>query len=196
MSLSLGKGLVGALVVVLMAAFANGLAAQPPYSGYTNVTYSLGTTDNDYIDDIVIRRGTTVLLQNMNTGGSASPYNVYYGALGSANLVPGQQHSIDVTITPSWSEYISVWIDYNNDGDFLDANESIYNALSLSAGASGTINFTPPTGVGGLRRMRIQCVYGTTSHQPNGSYSYGEVEDYLINLGFAITTNDPLPSAI
>ena len=194
MSLSGMTGRVCVLVALTLM-FAAGLSAQPPYSGYANVSYSTGTGDDDYIDDITIRRGSTVLLQNLNTGGAGSPYNSYYGSLGSANLIPGQQHSIDVTITTYWSEYISAWIDYNNDGDFLDAGETLGNTLYLSSGTSGSINFTPPAGVGGVRRLRMQCVYGTTSHTPNGSYSYGEVEDYLVNLGFAITTNDPLPAA-
>ncbi|MCA8913600.1 MAG: hypothetical protein KDB82_18090, partial [Planctomycetes bacterium] len=184
------------MLLVALTLSAGTLAAQsgPPYSGYANVTYSTGTGDDDYIDDVTIRRGSTTLLQNLNTGGAGSPYNTYYGSLGSANLVPGQQHSIDVTITQQWPEYISAWIDYNNDGDFLDSGENLINTMYLTTGSSGTINFTPPSGVGGVLRLRLQCVYGTSSHTPNGSYTYGEVEDYLVNLGFAISTPSQLPS--
>jgi hypothetical protein len=186
----------GLILLVALLLSAGTLAAQsgPPYSGYTNVGYTTGTGDDDYIDDVTIRRGSTTLLQNLNTGGAASPYNSYYGSLGSANLVPGQQHSIDITITQYWSEYISAWIDYNNDGDFLDSGENLINTLYLTSGSSGTINFTPPSGVGGVLRLRLECVYGTTTHVPNGSYTYGEVEDYLVNLGFAIDTASQLPS--
>lgn len=198
MSLSLGKGLVGALVAIALVVFANGLEAQPPYSGYTNAAYTTGTGLGDQIDDVIIRRGGTTLLSNIGTGASASPYNTFYGSITPANLIPGVQHQIDVRPGTAYSQQFTIFIDYNNDGDFADSGETVaYTTTSIAAGTLGTLNFTPPTGVGGIRRMRVRCVWSTAGpHDSTASYSYGEAEDYLVNLGFAITTNDPLPSAI
>ncbi|MCP5186127.1 MAG: hypothetical protein H6993_19325, partial [Pseudomonadales bacterium] len=197
MSLKIGKGLSGALLVLLLAAFAGAVSAQPPYSGYTNAAYSTGTGVGDQIDDVIIRRSTTTLLSNIGTGGAPSPFNTYYGAIPPANLVPGVQHQVDVRPGTAYSQQFTIFIDYNNDGDFADSGETVaYTTTSITAGTLGTLTFTPPTGVGGVRRMRVRCVWSTSGpHDSVASYSYGEAEDYLVNLGFAITTNDPLPAA-
>jgi len=72
-----------------------------------------------------------------------------------------------------------VWIDYNRDGDFEDANEKVltyrhYNILKLK--------FTVPQQVGvGQTRMRIAMKYGSPANSCE-SFTYGEIEDYTINL--------------
>ena len=172
------------------------IAQSPPYGGYTNSPFSTGTGVGDQVDDVIIRRGTTTLISNLNTGGAASPFNTFYSTLGPANLIPGQSHQIDVRPGASYSQYFTVYIDYNNDGDFADAGETVANSGNIAAGTLGTMTFTPPTGVGGVKRLRVHCVYSPSGpHTATASYTYGEAEDYLVNLGFAIETQSPLPTA-
>ncbi|MEZ5991425.1 MAG: choice-of-anchor D domain-containing protein [Planctomycetota bacterium] len=190
------RGVLSVLVLVFASLTAAGLAAQsPPYGGYTNSPYTTGTGSNDYMDTVVIRRGTTTLLTNANTGPSASPYNPFYGSIAPANLIPGVAHQIDITVSPSWSQGMTVFIDYNNDGDFVDSNETVGYTPVISSGGTGTVTFTPATGFGGVLRMRIRCIYYTAGpFTATQSETYGEAEDYLVNLGFAITTDNPLPT--
>lgn len=105
-----------------------------------------------------------------------------------------------VTVTPKWSgskynEGVAVWIDYNGDKDFTDAGELIFSkSASTSSSVSGT--FTVPSGtIGGATRMRVAMKYNgiPTSCE---TFSYGEVEDYTINLsGAGGGTDTQAPSA-
>ena len=187
-----------AMLVLGLVICAGALAAQsgPPYTGYTNAAYSSGTSLGDQVDDVIIRRGSTTLLSNTNTGASSSPYNTFYSTLGPANLVPGVQHQVDLRPGTAYPQQFTIFIDYNNDGDFADAGETVaHTTSSIAAGTLGTLSFTPPTGVGGVKRMRVRAVWSTAGpHNPTTSYSYGEAEDYLVNLGFAVLTT-AIPNA-
>lgn len=104
----------------------------------------------------------------------------------STNLSKGNSNAI--AITPAWprttayNEGYSVWIDYNQDGDFTDAGEQVWTkAASKTTPASG--NFTVPASAkDGNTRMRVSMKYNgiPTSCE---SFSYGEVEDYTVVIG-------------
>ncbi len=183
-------------VLVLLAMFSGVLLAQPPMTGYTNAAYSSGTGAGDVTESVVIKQGSTVLMQNLNTGGAGSPYNTFYSAITPATLAPGTQYTVELQPGTAWDEYFAAWIDYNNDGDFADANEYLGSTTSSITNPNyGVITFTPPTGASGVLRMRTRSIWATSGpHDPVASYSYGEAEDYLVNLGFSINTPSPLPT--
>jgi hypothetical protein len=89
----------------------------------------------------------------------------------------------------------AVYVDLNNDGDFLDAGETAANFVSVG-GEIVTQNIIIPTTLTGPRRMRIKMQYMysiNTSGGSCGSFPSGEVEDYTINLTSAAaarTTSD------
>ncbi len=106
----------------------------------------------------------------------------------STDMVIGTGYPITITIGNSYSSDVGgLWVDWNQDLDFYDAGEQI--TLSPGSGYGpylGTI--TPPTGaVLGNTRMRVRVQYGGTP-DPCGATSWGEVEDYTINVLFP---NDP-----
>lgn len=80
-----------------------------------------------------------------------------------------------------------VWIDWNNDGDFDDANETIGVNL-ISGGPTNSIqNFTinVPVGqvVGSFRMRIVQKETGTLVNTlPCGTFNWGSTEDYTINV--------------
>ena len=91
-----------------------------------------------------------------------------------------------ITITPEWtgstySEGYAVWIDYNRDGTF-DTSERIFqNSATNATTVSG--DFTVPSGLtAGTTRMRVLMDDATTPNNPCGSFNYGEVEDYTVNI--------------
>ncbi|MBE9575979.1 reprolysin-like metallopeptidase [Flavobacterium proteolyticum] len=102
----------------------------------------------------------------------------------STNAVRGTAYTI--TITPSWtstvySEGYAVFIDYNNDGDFVDAGETVFTkAASTTTPATGSFTI-PATTTVGAKRMRVSMKYNgiPTSCE---AFSYGQVEDYTINV--------------
>jgi PKD repeat protein len=92
--------------------------------------------------------------------------------------------NVAVTLTPQFSgstyvEYWRVWIDYNKDGDFLDANETVFAPASSTSVVTGS--FTVATGVSGSTRMRVTMKYNAVP-TPCETFSYGEVEDYLVTF--------------
>jgi chitodextrinase len=111
----------------------------------------------------------------------------------STNVVRGSANTI--TITPTWtstvySEAYRVYIDYNQNGVFTDAGESVYSkAGSTATTATGTITI-PTTATLGATRMRVIMRYSTTPTTSCGTFTYGQVEDYTINITATAKMND------
>ncbi len=143
-----------------------------------SITYctSQGTsTTSDRISKVVL--GT---INNTSTG--TAGYENFTAI--STNLVRGVSNAFTITPFRSSStrkEAYRIWIDYNNDGDFLDTGEQVYNRTAISA-TSVSGSFTVPTTTTlGLKRMRVSMKY-------NGSptsceiIARGQVEDYTVNV--------------
>jgi len=82
-----------------------------------------------------------------------------------------------------------VWIDWNNDGDFLDANETIGTVdIAMTLTDTNVIqNFTINVPVGqpiGNYRMRIVQEEGGASAtvSPCGTFTFGSTEDYTVQV--------------
>ncbi|MCB9893414.1 MAG: choice-of-anchor D domain-containing protein [Planctomycetes bacterium] len=186
-------------VAAVLAFCASTLSAQsPPYGGYTNPSHSYLSGYGFHIESYQLKLGSSTLQQNLNSGGTTSPCYHDYTALTPANLVPGSSHTVIITFGTGSYTYpmgASVWIDYNNNGSFTDSGERVcFMSSTVNQPGPGTMTFTPPTGVGGVRRLRVVSNYYSVPTSPIGSQTYGETEDYLVNLGFAIATQSPLPA--
>ncbi|MCO5261596.1 MAG: GEVED domain-containing protein [Lentimicrobium sp.] len=143
---------------------------------YCTPTYSIGTNDGDYIS--LVQLGSI----NNATGRLAAPYYFYYSDL-STDLTAGASYTITLSAgTYPSANNITVWIDYNQDGVF-EESEKLGNVTLGAAPATGTINFTIPAGaVSGTTRMRVREVWNTSNQDPCTGYSYGEAEDYNVNI--------------
>lgn len=102
-----------------------------------------------------------------------------YSCTEVAVLEPGTQYPIAVTVGPWNDQWVRVYIDYNNDGDFVDANELVFapaNGKNVRSG-SFTTPAAPATGV--LLRMRVASDFVNTTPGPcTTPLQYGEVEEY------------------
>jgi agmatine deiminase len=102
----------------------------------------------------------------------------------STNITKGTSYSI--TITPQWfygayAEGYAVFIDYNNDGDFVDTGETVFTKAPSTA-TTITGNITIPTAATtGNTRMRVAMKYNATPTACE-TFSYGQVEDYTLNI--------------
>lgn len=99
----------------------------------------------------------------------------------------------NVTLTPGFSsstytEYWKIWIDYNRDGDFTDSGEEAYSGTGTAA-VSGSL--TIPSGLSVNTRMRITMKYNAVP-TPCETFSYGEVEDYTVNITPGTIVNPPV----
>ncbi len=92
---------------------------------------------------------------------------------------------IDPSNTGGQRRY-KIWIDYNRDGDYLDAGEQVINQTSNSNTLFNTSSFTVPTGTTpGSTQMRVGMQNGTGDYGPTASGT-GEFEEYTVDI---INTN-------
>ncbi len=120
------------------------------------------------------------------------------------NLQKG--NNIAFTLTPGYNdvnnpadEYWRIWLDVNQNENF-ESGEILFDSQN---GVTGTINNTftiPSSALLGKTRMRIAMKWvgnfsdGTSDLSPPnacGSFTYGEVEDYIVNISEGSSNNDP-----
>ncbi|WP_062058118.1 M14 family zinc carboxypeptidase [Aquimarina longa] len=80
----------------------------------------------------------------------------------------------------AYKEYWSVWIDYNQNGSFETTEQIVSNSSSSSTNQSFNFNVAT-TALSGTTRMRVSMRYNTASGACD-TFTYGEVEDYSINI--------------
>ncbi len=82
---------------------------------------------------------------------------------------------------PYSPDQCGIWVDWNRDEDFDDAGESFMVSGSPGNGPY-TASISPPAGTTlGICRIRIRITYDMVP-TPCGDDTWGEVEDYLINV--------------
>ena len=88
-----------------------------------------------------------------------------------------------------------VWIDVDHNGQF-DTYEMLYDASnSLPSLVSVNVPFNitiPSTALSGLTRMRIVIIESNATPPPCGTYTWGETEDYMINISAPPTCPQPI----
>ncbi|MEY8862195.1 endonuclease [Tenacibaculum singaporense] len=81
----------------------------------------------------------------------------------------------------SYTEYWKVWIDFNKNGTFESSEEVVSGSSSSSGNLS--YNFSVPTSaLAGTTRMRVSMKWNAAPSACE-TFSYGEVEDYTVNIG-------------
>ena len=104
-------------------------------------------------------------------------------ALGNsaAHITQGQTYPISVTIAPDESEYIYVFFDWNQDGDFNDSDETFTVASNVATPGPHIANITVPAGAQlGQTRMRVMLAYNGITPNPCFVSQGGEVEDFTV----------------
>lgn len=118
-----------------------------------------------------------------NTSTGTSGYENFTSI--STNVTKGSAYTISVT--PVWtstkySEGYAVYIDYNGDGDFTDSGELVWSrSASTTSPVTGSVTI-PSTATAGSTRMRVMMQYNAIPSSSCGSYTYGQVEDYTVNI--------------
>lgn len=145
----------------------------------STVTYCSATSTNTSDERIGnVKFGT---INNTSTG--TSGYENFTSV--STNVTRGSAYTISVT--PVWTstkynEAYAVYIDYNKDGDFTDSGELAWTKTgSQTSPVIGSITI-PSTATLGNTRMRVMMQYSSVPSSSCGSYTYGQVEDYTLNI--------------
>ncbi len=135
-----------------------------------------------------------------NNSGQNNGYNFFTSPTGQLN----KGASTNITLNPGYSgeaydEYWRIWIDYNQDNDFNDAGELVYDSNGGKVGTVTTSFTVPTTAQNGNTRMRIAMKWvgnfndGTSDYSPPpacGGFEIGEVEDYTVNIQNTTTPTD------
>lgn len=103
------------------------------------------------------------------------------------SLIPGQSATLVINVTKA-SGKLNAWIDWNGDGDFSDAGETIANNTAVGLGNNNLVVSVPAnakTGASLGARFRVSKSGGLAS---TGAATNGEVEDYIV------TCSSPLAS--
>ena len=165
------KKLLLSLIVVLGAFSAS---AQT----YCTPTYSNACSSGDDIDDVFI--GT---FADSATGCSTNNYGNYTtDTIEISQTVPTAAY-----LSSNFSsQYFTIWVDWNNDGDFDDSGEHLWSSSTGTTFSTGTsFNLTVGTNhaLGGYR-MRIRSKYGSApgASESCSSITWGEAHDYGFKL--------------
>jgi hypothetical protein len=151
-----------------------------------------------------------VTFANVNNG-NASPltgngtsinlYTDWTATVSPAQVTQGVTYTLSVTQINAGGFYtcgVRAFFDWNQDGDFLDANEGY--AIGTTAQPSQLVSasiLVPVTANVGLTRMRIVLTENgnPATMTPCGTYTWGETEDYYVNISAPVQL-DPYPFAL
>lgn len=139
-------------------------------------------------------------------------YTNYIGSVPSVSLTINKPDTLTVKVGDDYDNYVSVWIDYDQSGEF-DASE--YTQIgSVSSGGDSTVFNTitvPSNALLGNTRMRVRtnsfnylAPYGACTESGPGDKSVfivagdGETEDYMVTIlqQNCITVNTPSNVAV
>jgi len=116
----------------------------------------------------------------------------------STLLSPGVTYPMELDLINcsggTYSYGTRVWIDLDHNGlfDTYELLHDSYNPLPSLVTVNVPFNITiPPTAISGLTRMRIVIIESNTAPSPCGTYTWGETEDYMVNISPPPTCPQP-----
>jgi len=149
-----------------------------------------------YIDGVTLN---TLVNTGTYCNGNLDGY-IQYPQSGNTTteLEEGQNYTLQLDGSPYYGEGFGVWIDFNNDGDFSDQGEFVYQSPYVSYGSQfTTISIPCNSDYVGDHRMRVRAfdyfIPGDTDACSTTQY-YGETEDYTITFNPS-TTNQTYQSS-
>jgi hypothetical protein len=164
------------LLTLFATVLMNGLYAQ----------YCIPALDCSFADQIN-NFSTTGGIQNItnnNSGCNNQPGSYIFYSAQTVSQIQGLSVNFTVQAGPTWGQGFRIWVDWNQDGDFIDPGEDVYTSPS-----SGTTPYTgtitvPATAIPGITRMRVLCRYATipANNPCDNSGSFGEIEDYNFDV--------------
>ncbi|MBK8498464.1 MAG: hypothetical protein IPL52_06500 [Flavobacteriales bacterium] len=144
--------------------------------GYCLPWSSWWTTDGDFISGLTLNT-----VQNLGTGGYFGPAYSDFTAI-SIDLERGADYDFGLQGGDYFPDVYAVYIDYNHDGVFDEATESISApVVSTTFLQWMNIPFTVPlTALLGPTRMRVRSSYAAAGIGPCADTGYGETQDYTV----------------
>ena len=143
-------------------------------------TYNCAYQDN--INDFILVGESNTQINNVGTGCAAGGYESRVSS--SVTLFANTPYTAFVSSQYSSSEYLGIWIDFNDNWVF-EATEQVATRLLNSTLRTPVTLTIPAIGSGavvGSHRMRVVLSYGVTANACQTGVSYGETHDYTVNI--------------
>lgn len=131
-----------------------------------------------------------------NASTSTAGYEDFTNVVGT--VVGGQSYQLTVTVAGGFAtDQVLAWIDWNQDSDFADVDEQVFVSPNGTGPFNGLVN-VPLTAALGTTRMRIRLhdtyvgpdYFNFPNPTPCDTSSYGQVEDYTIDMIGVVTGVD------
>jgi GEVED domain len=189
-----------------------GLADPPAPSSYCPVSFTAACNDgdfnSDYLEEVkleMIVNGvvppaitSTEFMRRNNTGCEGVPLDNYTAVpvvpptiniRPSDGTAPAETLRVTLRDNALWGDNMRAWIDYNRDGDFFDLGELIVDHTGAGGSAPSVPSLTsiinvsvPATASNGNTIMRVKCFWLGQGNGPCDGGTWGETEDYTINI--------------
>lgn len=151
-------------------------------------TATFTTTSASYCTPTGGSSSTSYYLKPITTTGgltnisyNPSSYTAYVNNSGTSfSQYSGSSVNVSLGAAGSSSYYFYCWIDWNNDGDFADAGETIFSTTSYSATYNGSISIPSGQPTGNYRVRFATSYLGTITSC--GPAPYGNYVDYTLNV--------------
>lgn len=156
------------------------------------------STTTSFVNNFSTTGGITNI-SNLGTGFTAGGYANYTAQSCSQYPSSSVSYSITSVRTDSTDQtfFYYIWVDWNNDGDFLDAGETQLATTTYQSGPFTGSFAVPAAQAAGSYRMRVSTswVGANTSCAVNAS-GRGEFEDYTITVVAVPPCASSTPSAL
>ena len=148
------------------------------------------TNANLYIDDF-ITSGCILNATHLGTGFSTNGYGNFYN-ISSLRIRQFPGEDVNFTINHVGGTFqANIWVDWNQDLDFDDPGELVYNAPFYNATENGsfTVLNTAPVG---QYRMRVRSDNVSTNVSPCGFDDGSETHDYKLIVAPVLCSDNPI----
>ena len=116
----------------------------------------------------------------VNPSGNDGGYAIF--SLVQIFLQRGNFHQVYIRQGRTYPQVLRIWLDLNQDGDFDDPNEQLWEGSIPTGGNNVRDSFQiPSTAQLGISRMRVATSWRTAPDNC-GNIAYGEVEDYCVEV--------------
>jgi subtilisin-like proprotein convertase family protein len=151
----------------------------------SNPSYCTPPASNCGADD-EIKKVAFGSLNNSSSGCTGAGYSDYTTTVAAPVFPPGTIANIGVTVGPGTDDNAGVWIDFNKNGIFESSEYTFIGYTDATNDSTLIKSITiPANAVLGITRMRVRVRYGSAGIAGTDActaFSYGETEDYFINI--------------
>ena len=134
--------------------------------------------------------GTLQDTDNPSSYDTTAPYG-YEDFTGLTPSIQAQGEGVNIYMESTFSGYYKAWVDWNQDGDFLDAGEDVYDVGGIAQSATTFGFIVPPATPPGNYRVRLR-MSGRNGAGADGGFAWdacttnvaysGEAEDYILTV--------------